>query len=163
MTKECRSCAKFSPIRLLSRSEGRCCNPASPLSGQVVYGSARQSCFVAPTGWSDPDDLLGVDLVEATIEDVRVTARDGRLVVHVCLGTAPQKSFVGRFAFRDGGSTDDGGEVLYRLLTVAGVTSLSEIAGRPIRVRLAPPLGKDEQGLPVELVHATDDSIRWRP
>ena len=156
MTKECRSCAKFFPICMLSRREGRCCNPASPLSGQVVYGSARQSCFVAPIGWSDPDDLLGVSLVVATIDDVLVRAIDGGLVVHVCLGTTPQKSFFGRLAFRDGGSIDDGGEVLYRLLMVAGVASLSEVAGRTVRVRLAA-----LTGLPVELVHATDDSTRW--
>jgi hypothetical protein len=141
---------------MLSRSEGRCCNPASPLSGQVVYGAARQRCFVAPLGWSDPDDLLGVSLVVATIDDVIVTARDGCLLVHVVLGTTPRKSFFGRLSFRDGGLMDDGGEVLYRLLMVAGVASLSEVAGRTVRVRLAA-----LSGLPVELVHATDDSTRW--
>jgi hypothetical protein len=97
-----------------------------------------------------------VSLVVATIDDVLVRAIDGGLVVHVCLGTTPQKSFFGRLAFRDGGSIDDGGEVLYRLLMVAGVASLSEVAGRTVRVRLAA-----LTGLPVELVHATDDSTRW--
>lgn len=152
MTRQCSTCAKFSPITMLSRGEGRCCNPASAFSGQVVYGSARPSCFVAPVGWSDPDDILGADVVEATIDDLQVTARDGRLLVHVCLG----KSFVGMQVFQDGGSRDRGGETLYRLLMVAGVERLSEIAGRPVRVRLS------ESGLPVEMVHATNDSIRWR-
>ena len=154
MTRQCSTCAKFIPITMLSRSEGRCCNPASAFSGQVVYGSARPSCFVAPVGWSDPDDLLGAHLVEATIDDVQVAARDGCLLVHVCLG----KSFVGCNAFRDGGSMDSGGEILYRLLRVAGVEKLTEIAGRPVRVWLAP-----QSGLPSMLVHATNDSIRWWP
>jgi hypothetical protein len=51
---------------------------------------------------------------------------------------------------------DSGGETLYRLLMVAGVAGLSEVAGRTVRVRLAA-----LSGLPVELVHATKDSIRW--
>ena len=152
MTRECRSCVKFFPITMLSRAEGRCCNPASPFSGQVVYGSARPSCFVAPVGWSDPGDLLGANLAEATIDDVQVTARDGGLVVHVCLG----KSFVGRLVFRDGGAMDSGGETLYRLLRVAGAEKLTDAAGRPVRVRLS------ESGLPLELVHVTNDSVRWR-
>ena len=46
------------------------------------------------------------------------------------------------------------GEVLFNIMRVADVHSLDKIQGRPVRVVV-------EDDMPVELIHAKDDRIRW--
>jgi hypothetical protein len=50
---------------------------------------------------------------------------------------------------------DTCGETLLRLMQVAGVTSLDRVDNRPVRAVL-------QDGIPIELISATDDRIRWR-
>lgn len=50
---------------------------------------------------------------------------------------------------------DTCGETLLRLMQVAGVTSLDRVDNRPVNAVV-------QDGIPIELICATDDRIRWR-
>jgi len=49
------------------------------------------------------------------------------------------------------------GEVLFNIMRVADVHSLDKIQGRPVRVVV-----EDDKLVPIELISAKDDRIRWR-
>ena len=49
------------------------------------------------------------------------------------------------------------GEVLFDIMRVSGVDSLDKIQGRWVRVVVG------QEDFPIELIHANNDRIRWRP
>ena len=100
--------------------------------------------------------------IETQFEYVEVRIVGDRLAV--CLGfkrgfNGEQINSIGTITYNPGVllpyAFDDCGRTLFTIMQVAGVASLDRVANRSIRAVV-------QDGIPIELISATDDRIRWR-